>query len=81
MNICPLCSADLRGEPIPEGSHHLYGGTHFSRVIGWDGGRNGIYDGVVAWACPDCGGWWHRFPKGDPIRERVARMMNARHAR
>lgn len=57
---CPLCSADLRGKPIPQ--KHIdkgyYGdATHFSRVIG-------IYDQAsdrtVAWRCPDCSGEWNR---------------------
>lgn len=74
---CPLCAADLRGDPIPEDIAHLYGGTHWSRLVGIDGGRLGIYDGVIAWKCPDCEGWWHRFPEGSPVRDKVTAVMEA----
>ena len=78
-DTCPLCKADLRGAEIPEAGRHYYGGasTHYSRIIGIDGGRDGIYDGVIAWTCPDCGGWWHRFPEGDRRRSRVEAVMSA----
>jgi len=78
-DTCPHCQANLQGDEIPDESRHYYGtATHFGRVIGWDGGRPGIYDGVIAWACPDCNGWWHRFPEHDPIRARVERYMSER---
>lgn len=58
---CPLCDADLQGEPIPQESidkgYYPSGATHYSRRIG-------IYDihldRTVEWACPDCGGRWPR---------------------
>lgn len=54
---CPLCGADLQGEPIPEESQHLFGATHFSRKIGvYDINR----DRTVAYHCPDCKGEWSR---------------------
>lgn len=30
-----------------------------------------VYDGGLFFQCPDCGGRWHRFPEGHPLR-RVA---------
>jgi hypothetical protein len=59
---CPHCDANLQGKEIPKESQHMYGATHFSRMIGIDGGRMGIYDGVVAWLCPDCD---ETYPRGD----------------
>lgn len=57
-DICPLCKADLTGEPIPEESREFYGThTHFSRRIGIYDQRR---DCTVAWRCPDCGGEWTR---------------------
>jgi len=60
--VC-LDGCDLRGNEIPEENRHYYqeGTTHYSRMIGIDGGRLGIYDGVIAWTCPDCGIIWNRF--------------------
>jgi hypothetical protein len=61
---------DLRGEKIPEESKDYYSSetTHYSRMIGIDGGRSGIYDGVIAWTCPDCNVVWNRFSKEDKRR-------------
>jgi hypothetical protein len=61
---------DLTGAEIPEEHRHYYEPetTHFSRMIGIDGGRLGIYDGVVAWVCPDCHVIWNRFDKTDVRR-------------
>lgn len=67
-DICPHCGSNLRGEPIPQEYRDKgwYGdGTHYSRMIGHE--ISGIYDGVLFWSCPDCGGRWHRFPVGDSL--------------
>lgn len=57
--ICPHCNASMQGQPIPEESRQYYGtATHYSRVVGhqmWS-----VYDGVLFWACPDCGKAWPR---------------------
>ena len=60
---CPHCGANWDGADIPKESQQYYGGsTKFGRQIGIDGGYMGIYDGVVAWECPDC----NKFsPRGD----------------
>ena len=56
-DTCPLCQADLTGEPIPKDKQEMYGHTHFSRRIG-------IYnldeDRTVRYKCPDCDGEWER---------------------
>ncbi len=59
---CPACAASFVGKPIPKALQWDGGGTHYSRVIGMDGGYAQIYDGVVAYKCPDCG---HYFATGD----------------
>ena len=68
-DICPINGCDLQGDPIPQeyidAGYYAEGVTHYSRMIGIDGGRVGIYDGVIAWGCPDCGAYWPRFAEGD----------------
>lgn len=59
---CPNCGVSLLGNEIPKESQHLYGCTHLRREIGIDGGMMGIYDGIVAYKCPDCG---HYFPRSE----------------
>lgn len=70
---CPHCGADLRGAPIPQdyidAGYYPSGAMHYERVIGVE--VRGLYDGVLFWACPDCGGTWHRFPEGNPYRRRA----------
>jgi|GEM_PF-6382920 len=66
---CPHCGVSLRGEPLPAEtiaaqtlqSMDEYGlATHVRREIGRSG-LHPVYDGVLFWECPDCGGKWHRF--------------------
>lgn len=62
MDNCPKCKTSFIGDPIPQEylDEGCYGdSTHYRREIGIDGEYLGIYDGVVAWRCPDCG---HEFP-------------------
>lgn len=54
MNNCPKCSSNWIGGEIPKEIAEHYVGTHWKREIGIDGGSLGIYDGVVAYQCPDC---------------------------
>ena len=60
MNNCPKCNASWIGGKIPDDIAHHYDGTHWRREIGIDGGYMGIYDGIVAYRCPDCG---EEFPR------------------
>ena len=62
MDACPKCKSSWVGEPIPEELREHYHGTHWRREIGIDGGFLGIYDGIVAWQCPDC---HEEFPRGE----------------
>lgn len=51
--------------------------THFSRFIGheiW-----GVYDGILFWACPDCGLAWARFVLGEEGRDELA-IIGAQYA-
>ena len=57
---CPKCKVSFIGDPIPEDQLKYFSVTHWSRQIGIDGGMAGIYDGIVAWKCPDCGHTFHR---------------------
>lgn len=54
MDNCPKCNSSWIGEPIPKHMVKHYAGTHWKREIGIDGGYMGIYDGIVAYLCPDC---------------------------
>lgn len=72
---CPHCNANLRGEPIPEQDRKYFGdATHFERQIGvevW-----GVYDGILYWRCPDCGGHWHRWAEGTDLRRKAEPYVN-----
>jgi predicted RNA-binding Zn-ribbon protein involved in translation (DUF1610 family) len=59
---CPKCGVSWLGDPIPKEHEHSYSGTHYLRYIGIDGGYMGIYDGIVAIRCPDCG---EDFPRAN----------------
>lgn len=64
---CPHCNTSLQGDPIPEQDRQHFGNaTHFERQIGVE--VRGVYDGVLYWRCPDCGGRWHRFTEGTDMR-------------
>lgn len=74
-DTCPN-GCNLQGEPIQQEyidkGYYRPGATHYSRMIGWDGGREGVYDGIICWACPDCGLMWHRWATGEGYHDRVA---------
>ena len=58
---CPNCQKSFQGSPIPDNIRHHYGdSTHWRLEIGIDGGRMGIYDGLVAYQCPFCS---HEFAR------------------
>lgn len=74
---CPRCGSSLRGAEIPreyleQGWYGPWkpddGPRYFSQKIGHE--IPGVYDGVLYWACPFCGGKWHRFT--DPEMRRRA---------
>lgn len=55
MDNCPKCNANWVGGEIPEDIREHYSPPYvWKREIGIDGGFAGIYDGVVAYMCPDC---------------------------
>lgn len=62
MDNCPKCNSSWLGEPIPVEYQGVGGRTHYGREIGIDGGYIGVYDGVVAIKCPDCGA---EFPRSN----------------
>lgn len=55
---CPHCGVRLDYE---------VDGQTYSRVVGVE--VSPIYDGVLFWRCPECGGYWHRFPAEDFRRD------------
>lgn len=57
---CPHCNADLDGGDIPEDIAHHYSGKKWGRALGIE--VRGAYDGILIWQCPDCKGYWPRFP-------------------
>jgi hypothetical protein len=82
---CPHCGESLVGDPIPVEKLSFYNAidhdmtkpypnTHFIRTIGIV--LRGKYDGVLYRQCPDCGGKWHRFPKGDYRRDIANRWVD-----
>jgi hypothetical protein len=75
-NTCPHCNADLQGKPIPQEyiDEGFYGDlTHYSRRIGVE--IRGVYDGMLFWQCPDCGGRWHRWTDAD-MRKKAEPYVN-----
>lgn len=60
MDNCPKCNISLIGGEIPKEIAHYYTDTYWRRETGIDGGMMGLYDGIVAFRCPDCGHEWPR---------------------
>lgn len=82
-DICPLCGSNCQGEPISQEyidkGYYAEGATHYSRIIGYE--ERGVYDGVLIWMCPDCGGAWPRFENGyrhEKALELIQTWMEAR---
>jgi hypothetical protein len=70
LDDCPNCKMSLVGDPIPDQSLPLYGGsTHYRKEVGVE--IRGVYDGVLYWSCPGCGWAWHRWDDSNP--EKVAK--------
>lgn len=77
MNSCPNCKASFIGGVLPEHMREGYSPPYFwMRHIGIDGGRMGIYDGIVAYRCPDC---HHEFPRNKSkwAKEMFLKYQNA----
>lgn len=86
-DFCPHCGVDLRSAQIPDGllDEGWYG--HWDKERGYYGERPryyystvgveipGVYDGVLFWQCPDCGGCWHRFPPEDWRNEKAKKYL------
>ena len=72
---CPLCKADLQGSKIPWGAWGTTTQTHFSRKIGVE--IHGVFDGVLFWRCPDCGGAWNRWDKEEYLHAIAEEYMAA----
>lgn len=54
---CPHCGTSLIGEKIPCDQREFFGNkTHFRREIGLEFPE--VYDGVIAYKCPDCKKSW-----------------------
>src|SRR4051794_24279323 len=74
---CPHCGADLRGNPIPQeyidGGYYAPEATHYNRKVGVE--VPSVYDGILYWECPDCGGTWHRWRENDYLRQKAAIHM------
>ena len=79
-DACPHCAADLRGTALPAEylPYFTKGATHFSRKIGVE--HPDLYDGVLYWRCPDCGGAWQRYTAGSPLYASAARCIAAANA-
>lgn len=60
---CNLQGVEIPREYLEKGYYGSWepedGPRHYSRMIGVE--IPGVYDGVLYWACPDCGARWHRF--------------------
>lgn len=57
---CPHCGVDLAYE-VTDPTGKTWTGSH---MIGVE--IQGVYDGVLYWQCPACGGMWNRWPKDHP---------------
>lgn len=56
-DVCPHCRAEL--------AYRARDGNTYSRKIGHE--IPGVYDGILFWSCPDCGGKWQRWEPGDRL--------------
>ncbi len=79
VRVCPHCGTDQRGRALTdeECASGWWGKdtTHFWRTIGVE--VRGVYDGVLFYRCPDCGGSWHRWSAKDHPRmyEKAAKYV------
>ena len=73
---CPNCNISFIGDKIPDDINQPYTSfdgeicypygppedVYWRKEIGIDGGYIGIYDGIVAFQCPECK---HEFPRAE----------------
>jgi rRNA maturation protein Nop10 len=71
--FCPHCGESLTAEEIPPEYRSEDGRTHYSHIIGME--IRGVYDGVLFWMCPFCGGKWHRFGLDHFLRVRAEKYV------
>jgi len=80
---CPHCGVSLLGEPISQESrdkgYYRPDSTHFRREFGNE--IPGVYDGVLFWGCPDCGGTWQRFDLTSPLHHAAKKYMRGKQER
>ncbi|NUQ98275.1 MAG: hypothetical protein HOY79_17585 [Streptomyces sp.] len=77
---CPWCGADQRADWVladleAAGPHPGKETEPFWRTEGVE--IPDVYDGVLFWRCPDCGGTWHAWPEGHPRRAAAERYVGA----
>ena len=74
---CPHCGLSLFGEPITSHSPWQPGDApRYRREIGNE--VRGVYDGVLFWECPDCGGTWQRFDLTSPLHHAAKKYMRGK---
>lgn len=74
---CPHCGVSLLGElmtPAQYASGHFGESSRYRREIGNE--VQGVFDGVLFWSCPDCGGTWQRFDMTSPLHHVAEQYMH-----
>lgn len=56
LSNCPNCGVSLIGDKIPDDIAHYYSSSFYKREIGIEDPL--VYDGIIAWKCPDCKYQW-----------------------
>lgn len=69
---CPLCAANLLGEPIAADIKHHYSGNYFKRELGI---YSQEYDRTVAYRCPDCNKMFDLDYKAELTPETYAKIF------
>lgn len=77
---CPWCGSDQRADWVladieGAGRHPDKATVPFWRTIGVK--VLAVYDDVLFWQCPDCGGTWHRFWFGHDLYAAAEQYVGA----